>query len=214
MKAVIFDFNGTLFFDTHLHVETWKRFVKEKFNEDLDDDGFHRKIYGRDNHMILKESYGLTSFDEIHELSELKEQWYRDLCDTLDISLVDGSCEFFDYLKENNILFTIATGACESNVDYYFDVFHLGQWFDKDKIIFDNGLIPGKPNPTVFLMAIDKLGVKSEDCIIFEDSKAGVEAAYKAGVSKVYLINENKVSDLKVDGIFKDYYEVLEFMKK
>ena len=209
MKAVVFDFNGTLFFDTHLHVDTWKKFVKEKFNEDLDDEGFKLKIYGRDNNAILKDSYGIKDLEEVHKLSEEKEQWYRDVCDTLDIDLVPGARDFFDYLKANNILFTIATGACKSNVDYYFDVFELGKWFDIDKVVYDDGHIPGKPNPTVFNMAIEKLGVKPEDCIIFEDSAAGVEAAYKAGVSAVYLINSEGITNTKVDGVFKDYYEYM-----
>lgn len=213
MKAVIFDFNGTLFFDTHLHAITWKRFAKEKFNEELDDEGFAKKIYGRDNHMILKESYGVMDDKERHALSELKELWYRELCDDLDISLVPGTEEFFDYLKDNNILFNIATGACKSNVDYYFDVFNLNQWFDINQVVYDDGTVPGKPNPTVFLMAMEKIGVKPEDCIIFEDSSAGVKAAYAAGVSKVYLINADKVAKDQVDGVFKDFYEVLDFIK-
>ena len=79
----------------------------------------------------------------------------------------------------------------------------------KSKVVYDDGHIPGKPNPTVFNMAIEKLGVKPEDCIIFEDSAAGVEAAYKAGVSAVYLINSEGITNTKVDGVFKDYYEYM-----
>ena len=60
-------------------------------------------------------------------------------------------------------------------------------------------------------MAIEKLGVKPEDFIIFEDSAAGVEAAYKAGVSAVYLINSEGIANSKADGVFKDYFD---YMKK
>lgn len=74
---------------------------------------------------------------------------------------------------------TIATATVKENVEFYFDVFHLDQWFDFDKVTFDDGSFPGKPAPDIFLIASEKLGLRPEECLVIEDAFSGLTAAKK-----------------------------------
>lgn len=215
MQAVIFDFNGTLFFDTKIHIDVWKQFLWEQKKIVLTDNDFKEKIFGRDNAQIIRNFYPeLTTREEIIQVSEAKEAMYRQVCkDNPEIThLVKGATEFFDYLKEHQIPFTIATGANKSNVDFYFEVFGLSRWFDYNQVIYDDGHLPGKPDPTVYRLAIEKLQVNPQDCLVFEDSPAGVKAAKAAGILDVVFIQ--KESDLDVLAVIQDYTNAQKLLKK
>lgn len=210
IKAVLFDFNGTLFYDTLIHIDVWIQFLKEKLNYEMSKEEFMKRIFGRDNNAIIKDMFGIDDLDKIHELSEEKEQMYRDVCRSMDISLVKGAEDFFDYLVEKKIPFTIATGANQSNVDFYFEVFKLDKWFDYSKVVFDDGYLPGKPDPTVFLKACEKLNIDPTDCVVIEDSAAGVKAAKAAKVQDIYVISNNDLLSKEVSLVVKDFHELME----
>lgn len=214
MKAVIFDFNGTLFDDTKKHVEVWIQFFRDKLGYEMSEDEFYKRIFGRDNTAIIREMFQIQDDEEIQLLSEEKEQIYRDVCRKSKIALVNGAEELFEILKRNNIPFTIATGSNLGNVNFYFEVFHLNQWFDFSKVVYDDGYLPGKPDPTVYLKACEKLETKPQDCIVFEDSLAGVKAAKRAGINEIYVISTNNQMDEEVSGVVKDYCEFLDLLKK
>ena len=211
IKGIIFDFNGTLFEDTHMHVDVWIQFFKDKLNYDMSKEEFYQRIFGRDNNAIIKDMFNTSDLNLIHQLSEEKEEVYRNLCRNTDIALVDGAIEFFDYLKMNGIPFTIATGSNTNNVNFYFEVFNLNKWFDRSNVVCDDGYLPGKPDPTIYHLACDKLNLKPIDCIVIEDSKAGVLAAKNAGMKDIYVLSHNGFSE-KVSGIVNNYYELMEML--
>lgn len=215
MKSVIFDFNGTLFFDTEFHIDAWKAFLKSKLGREISDEEFRQNVFGRDNIQAIRNYFPELSQEECEAYSEEKEAIYRQMCaDHPELTrLAEGAEEFFDYLKEHQIPFTIATGANKGNVDYYFEVFHLEKWFTYDKIILDDGHLPGKPDPTVYLLALEKLGADASECLVFEDSPAGVRAAYAAGVKKVVNIQKGKEFPLPVAGIISDYHHAKDYLE-
>lgn len=213
MKAVLFDFNGTLFLDTQYHIDTWKKYLKDTLDLDFTDEDFKCRIWGKDNNAIARDLYGCSNHDEIMKISEDKEKKYRELCSKDKISLVKGATSFFDELKKRKIPFTIVTGAIKSNVDFYFERFELSKWFDYDLVVYDDGYLPGKPDPTVYLMGADKLNVKAEDCIVVEDSIAGVIAAKRAGVKEIYVLGEKKNFDEEVTAFIHDFDELKKILK-
>ena len=71
---------------------------------------------------------------------------------------------------------TIATATVKENVEFYFDVFHLDQWFDFDKVTFDDGA-SRKTGAGYFSHRIGKLGLKPEECLVIEDAFSGLTAA-------------------------------------
>ncbi len=189
LKGVIFDFNGTLFWDTEIHNRAWDTFLLNR-NICLSDNEKNRKIHGRNNRDILNDIFQ-TNLPEnkIRELSREKEKIYRDLCMDSDMQLAPGAEQLFAFLTDRKIPFTIATASEADNVDFYFRMFRLDTYFDRLKIIHDDGKMPGKPDPLVFLKAMDTLELKGGETLIFEDSISGITAAEKAGAGKIIIVD-------------------------
>ena len=188
IKGAIFDFNGTLFWDTAFHDLAFDIFL-EKHDLQLTDEEKRVKIHGQANPDIMRGIFGnQLSEKEITDYTQDKESIYRQLCIN-DLKLAPGAEDFFDFLKEKEIPFTIATSAGIENVSFYFENMNLNRWFRLDKVAFNNGTFRGKPFPDVFLAAAKKLDVLPEETIIFEDSIVGIEAAENAGAGKIYIVN-------------------------
>lgn len=192
VKAVIFDFNGTLIYDSPIHSQVWRDFVPANGGGQLSEDDFERRILGRDNAQILTDFFGPLTDEDIERMTCEKEAEYRRRCrlDHDAFRLVDGAVEFLDWLKENGYQMTIATGSDELNVNFYFDSPELGldRWFDKSKVVYCDGSFVGKPEPEIYLRAAEAIGQKCEDCIVFEDSYSGVLAARRAGAAYVVAL--------------------------
>lgn len=187
-KAAIFDFNGTLLWDTDYHNKAFDIFL-DKYNIQLTDEEKRIKIHGKTNPDIMRGIFSRPlSDEEIATISLEKELIYQDLI-RHDLHLAPGAESLFNWLSNNNIPFTIATSAGIENVDFYFEKMPLSQWFSVDKVVYNDGSFRGKPAPDIFLAAIKKLGIPANETVIFEDSVAGIEAAENAGAGKIYIIN-------------------------
>lgn len=212
MKGIIFDFNGTMIQDSHLHEKAWIELIKEHSKRKVSDEEIVEVIHGRTNGKILHHFLGDLSNEEISELSEKKEQHYRNLFALEHIELTDGLEQTLDTLISKEIPITIATASPQVNVDFYFDHYHLGRWFDRDKVVHDDGTFPGKPEPDIFLRAAKKLDLLPEQCTVIEDALSGLQAAHNAGIGKILAIAPSKESyqyleksGLCEDGIMKDF---------
>lgn len=207
-KGVIFDFNGTLFYDTPFHNTAWQRMVKELTNTDLDDD-LRVKMHGKNNRDILQCINKNISDEDIISYSKRKEAIYRDICleNPDKLHLVNGAIELFNYLKEHNIPFTIASASIKENIDFFVKTFNLDRWFDLNKIIYDDGSHNNKIS--MFNKAAKLIDVDINDCIIFEDSKSGIAFAKEVSAGMVVGIG-NSFNDLisyGADCCIKDFTE-------
>ncbi|MDO4582793.1 MAG: HAD family phosphatase [Planctomycetia bacterium] len=189
--AIVFDFNGTLFWDTPQHNEAWFRFC-DRYGIPLSAETMFRKYHGKNNEMILADMFeGRLSPEEIEDYSQRKELLYQEICLRQGMELAPGAEAFLDFLKERNVPFTIATASIPLNVQFYFEKFQLSRWFDYDRVILNDGTLPGKPNPEVYLQAIRMLGETPEKVLVFEDSPTGISAALNAGIQHLILVNSN-----------------------
>ena len=207
-KGVIFDFNGTLFYDTPFHNTAWQRMVKELTNTDLDDD-LRVKMHGKNNRDILHCINNNISDEDIISYSKRKEAIYRDICleNPDKLHLVNGAIELFNYLKEHNIPFTIASASIKENIDFFVKTFNLDRWFDLNKIIYDDGSHNNKIS--MFNKAAKLIDIDINDCIIFEDSKSGIAFAKEVSAGMVVGIG-NSFNDLisyGADCCIKDFTE-------
>lgn len=191
MRAAIFDFNGTLFSDSDKHKDAWHVFTA-RYGKQVSEEELVTHFLGRSNGYILHRLFGADLPErEIARMTLEKEGIYRELCrkDRIGFHLMPGAEQFLDFLKESGVNFTIATGSEVSNVNFYFEEFHLTRWFDRERVVLDDGTLPGKPAPDVYLRAAAVLGVAPLDCAVFEDSSSGVCAAERAGIGKIALIS-------------------------
>lgn len=200
--GVIFDFNGTMFFDSQKHIEAWKLYIEEITGLELTQKNVERYIVNKSGKSIIEHYLGYEVNDEILEqLTEEKESIYRRLCkeDKNTLALAPGLEQFLDYLTDNNIPITIATTANMSNVMFYFEQFDLYKWFDPEKVVYKTKRIKDKPFPDMYLVACKMINLHPSRCLVFEDSVTGITAAVNAGIKNIVAINgDNKM--LSVDG--------------
>lgn len=187
-QAVIFDFNGTLLWDTPFHDRAFDIFL-DKYGISLTEEEKKVKIHGKTNNDIMPAIFERElSADEIAGFALEKELIYQGLIKN-DLKLADGAEALFDDLKKKGVPFTIATSAGIENIDFYFKYMPLSRWFDQSMIVYNDGTLAGKPAPDLFVKAMEKLGVRPENVIICEDSPAGIKAAENANAGKVVIVN-------------------------
>lgn len=195
-KAVIFDFNGTLFFDNDKHVLAWGKISQQLRGHDITLDELMNKINGVPNKEVVNYFLdGKASADQMEKYSYLKEEYYRDFCrkDTDHFHLVYGAVEFFDYLKNKDIPFTIASASIKPNIDFFVDSFDLDKWMNPEDIVYDDGTFSSKVK--MFEKASQILDTPMKDILVIEDSYSGVQSALKAGCDKIIIIDSANQSE-------------------
>lgn len=190
-KGIIFDFNGTLYWDSAKHKEAWRLYSKKLRGKMFTDEEMLHHMFGRTNEEIIEYAIGKKPSPELVEkLGQEKEELYRQMSvkDKKNFHLAKGAEKLLDFLKENGIERNIATMSDKNNVDFYFNSFNLENWFDRDKVVYADGIIPSKPAPDIYKIAAQKIGLAPKDCIVIEDALSGIESARSAGIGKIIAI--------------------------
>ena len=216
MQGVIFDFNGTLYWDSQLHYDAWREYSKILRGYEFSDIEMRDKMFGHTNEDIIEYAIGKKPTKEmVEKYAKEKEAVYRKRClEDLDkFKLAPGAIELLDFLKENNIPMTIATMSEWDNVEFYINEFKLEKWFDLDKIVYSDGTIPGKPAPDIFMIASEKIGLSPKDCLVFEDAIAGIKSAYSAGIGKIIAVASLEPVEFyqKIEGVENIIHNFNEF---
>ncbi len=194
MKAVLFDFNGTLYDDTRFHRAAWRGYMKQKFGMELTEEEITAHYIGPSNSEIFRHCFGdRYSAAEMEIFSQEKEAAYRKAARSRpeNLRLMEGAPELFDLLVERGIPFALATSSPIENVRFYLEDLGLKKWFDMDRIVYEEGKLPSKPNPAFYLEAARRIGINPEDCVIVEDSMTGIQAAINAGAGRVVAIDRS-----------------------
>ncbi len=195
MEAVIFDFNGVLWWDGHLQDKAWKAYSSELRGSPLSDEEMAVHVHGRNNRHTLEYLIGENvTGPQLDQLSEEKEIVYRDLCldQGASFKLSPGAVQLLDFLVKQQIPRTIATASAKPNVDFFIKHLELERWFDLNKIVYDDGQKAGKPAPDFFLQAASLLGKDPGQSVVIEDSLSGMAAARAAGVGTIIALGPIK----------------------
>ena len=195
-KGIIFDFNGTLVFDTHAQEQAWHRLIPELRGSPFSEEEFKAHVHGHTNREIFSHVFNKPMTEaEALPYGERKEALYREFfqADTEAFKLVPGAESFFNLLAEAGVPMAIATAAPASNVVFYREQFGLERWFSEQRIVYADGTLPGKPHPAIFLRAIERLGLPASQVLIVEDSTLGVQAALASGAGRVVGIHPDRI---------------------
>lgn len=210
MKGIIFDFNGTLFWDTELHYKAWREYSKKLRGVPFSDQEMYEHMSGRTNYDILKYCLNCEPDPEFcAKLSYEKEKTYRQTClnNRELLKLAPGAERFLDYLKENNIPRTIATMSEIENVEFYVKEFNLAKWFNIDEIVYNDNKIKGKPDPEIYTIAAKRLGLNPRDCIVFEDAISGIQSAFSANIGNVIAVASQET--IETYQVIKGLYQII-----
>lgn len=182
IKAVIFDLDGVLVTTDELHFEAWKALAdKLGINDFTKADNVRQRGVSRmaSLEVVLEKTDRAFSEEEKLALAEEKNEIYvRSLSALSETDVLSGANEFIDYLKSKGI--KTAVGSASKNTPLILKKTKLAGKFDAVSCGLDT--TKSKPDPEVFLIAAKKLGVAPCDCVVVEDSDAGIEAAKTGGM--------------------------------
>jgi beta-phosphoglucomutase-like phosphatase (HAD superfamily) len=189
LKGIIFDFNGTLLWDTPYHNRAWRVFLK-KYSIFLTDKEIHENMHGKTNAEIFKYLFKRDfAGEELETLASEKEGIYRQLIMTDNFQLQDGVTDLFNYCLECAVPVAVATSSDRENAEFYYKRYNLKKWFIKSRFVYNDYTFKGKPEPDIFFKAAERLLLEPEEIIIFEDSPSGIRAAEKFGAGKIIIVN-------------------------
>jgi beta-phosphoglucomutase len=181
ISAFIFDMDGVIVDSNPHHRLAWEAFNRRYGIETTEE--MHRRMYGRRNDQIIRDYFGDTLEDgEVHARGAAKEALYRDMvAGRIDAMLLPGLREFIE--RYCDLPKAVASNAEPANVDFILDRAGLRRYFRA--IVDGHQVAKPKPYPDVYLRAAGLLDVAPADCLVFEDSYSGVEAARAAGMPAI-----------------------------
>lgn len=200
MCAVLFDFNGTLYFDTDINRIAWRDTVAEMSGGRIDFDSIYDQYKSVRNYLFVEKLLEMLgaprSEEDIMYWSRRKEtSYYQEYCRRLGRDqLSPGAAELLDELKAEGVKINLCTASLIENVDFYFSYLGLGRWFDKDRIAYDDGTFADKMK--MYLACAERIGEDIADCIVVEDSPNSMMQAIKAGCRSIVAIKGNEIPDL------------------
>ena len=178
IEAVIFDLDGVLVSTDDFHYEAWSEMAQEE-GIPFDQKNYQRlRGVSRMNcvDIILEKSTRMYTDKEKQELAERKNRYYLKKIERLsDNHLMPGAKETVQRLKANGL--KVALGSSSKNAKTILKRLKMDALFDA--IADGNDITHSKPNPEVFLLAANRMGVAPENCLVVEDADSGVEAAIK-----------------------------------
>ena len=214
IKGILFDFNGTMFFDSEKHKKAWNAFSLEYRNKPITDDEMDH-MHGQTNKRIIEMLMpdAQLSDKKKEELSLAKEALYRTIClaEPESLHLVEGLPALLDSLKEAHMPMTICSASIKDNIDFFIKTFDLARWFRVEDIVYDDGLHQDKIS--MFMDGAKHIGVDIHDCLVIEDSISGIQFAKKAGVAKIIAITSQGKEDEyekleEVSLVLKDFLSI------
>ncbi|NMM48591.1 HAD family hydrolase [Marinigracilibium pacificum] len=193
IKAILFDMDGVMVDSNPYHKAAWPVYGKQ-IGLDIDDDLMEKHVYGHTNHDALQNLMGKKLDKELtFKMGEEKEAIFREMI-LPELKPVDGLIEFIDFAKSRNIKLAVASSAHRSNIDFILDGFNIRRAFE---CIVDGTMVEnGKPEPDIFLKAAELFGFKPKECLVIEDSLAGVEAGRRAGMPTVGITTTHSKDEL------------------
>jgi len=187
-QGIVFDFNGVLLWDADFHVDSWQGVARDLRGHSMTEDELATHMHGRPNAYVLMYLAGrVVEGKELLDLIQVKESFYRKLClmNPRRFVLSPGAEELLETLTKHNIPRTIATSSEITNLEFFIQHLRLDRWFDVQKIVYDDGVRPGKPAPDIYLTAAQNIGVSPSHCVVIEDASSGIRSARAAGMGYV-----------------------------
>lgn len=184
-KAALFDMDGTLVDNTAAHIRAFEIFCARYGVTDWKQRLSQAYGMGNDDIMRLIMPEEVIRTKGLAALADEKEAIYREIY-APEIHPVAGLRERLERLHEAGIRCAVGSSGCRANVDFVLEKCAIGKWFEAR--ISGDRVTRCKPDPEIYLTAAAALGVDPADCVVFEDAKAGIESARRAGAGRIVAL--------------------------
>ncbi len=207
IRAALFDMDGTLVDNTPHHIRAFEifcdRYGVKDWREKL------AGVYGMGNDDIMRKIMPAAVIREkgMQALGEEKEAIYREIYAPV-IRPLEGLVELLARLREAGIRCAVGSSGCKANVDFVLDKCGIAGAFEA--CISGDMVARCKPDPDIYLQAAAALQADPADCLIFEDARAGIEAARRAGAGRIVALAttlpiDTLAAEEGIDAIVPDY---------
>ncbi len=202
IKGFIFDLDGVITDTAELHFQAWK-ILSDSMNWEFDRE-LNERLRGvsrMDSINIIREHNNAeVSEEKLVELATRKNEIYVDSLNQITPKdYLPGAQELLTLLRQESFL--VALGSASKNSTKVLQQLDAVKYFD---IIGDgNSVSKSKPAPDIFLFGAERLGLKPEECIVYEDAEAGIDAAKAGGFYAVGIGPEERVghADIRFDSM-------------
>lgn len=211
-KGVIFDLDGVIVDTAKFHFLAWRKLANDLGFDFTKEQNEQLKGVSRIESLKKILDWGeleLTKTEFKRQMALKNENYLSYVAKMNKSEILPGVQKVIDYLIENNIPF--ALGSASKNARTILKKINLLEKFDA--IVDGTDVSKAKPDPEVFLIAAEKLNIKPENSIVFEDSVAGVQAANNANMVSIGIGEKRTLGEAHY--VFSDFTEIdIEFVKK
>jgi beta-phosphoglucomutase len=184
--------DGVLVDSYRAHWQSW-HFMADELGKGLTEAQFVT-TFGRTSREIIAEHWGancLTSA-EIAEFDRRKEALYRQIVDR-DFPAMDGAIGLIQVLSAAGFRLAVGSSGPPENVALAVERLGAGRFFNA--LVTGRDVTRGKPDPQVFLVAAERLGVDPVNCAVIEDAPVGIAAANVAGMASIALLSTGHTAE-------------------
>lgn len=189
--AAIFDLDGTIINDEDVWAKSYTS-VLQSLGGVVSESNSH--VFGASTEQNLKEQISRLGIKTDKSIGELVTMVFLEVQKLIpEMTLKDGVLDFMETLHENGTPLALATSSNWETTDKILEHFGLLPLFENITTVEEVG--SPKPAPDIYVLASEKLGVEPADCLVFEDSKAGVTSAKEAGMRVIAVNEDEKVQE-------------------
>jgi len=184
IKGFLFDLDGVIVDTAVFHFQAWRRLAQKLGGDFTEEQNEQLKGVSRVDSLkkIIEWTGAKVSDEEFQTLMVEKNEWYLELVQGLGPQdALPGALNFLQTAYDQGV--RIALGSASKNAPMILEKLGITPLFTA--IIDGNNVVNGKPHPEVFLKGAEALGLEPSECVVFEDSIAGVQAAKTGGMSSV-----------------------------
>ena len=204
-KAVIWDMDGVIVDSALFHLEAWQEVLQRRgvnFAREV-----FKSSFGQRNEDIIGNALGgEVSQAEIDGIAKEKEASFRRRIGQ-NLEPLPGAISLIKLLAEQGFRLALASSAPIENIQLLTRGLGIDSYFQS--IVSAEDVTEGKPDPQVFLLAAQRLGVEPKNCIVVEDAITGVTAAKRAGMQCLAVTNTHPRTSLEEADIIVDTLEAI-----
>lgn len=214
IEAVLFDMDGVIFDTESIYLDIWSKVFRSYGY--IMTKGVYISVMGRGRKNVIKTFVDLYGQDlPIIQMYKEKDEKLMQVIDKGQVPMKVGVKEILTFLNGNGYKVALATSAKGERAIKQLKIANIKELFDC--IVCGDEIINAKPNPEIFLKAAEELSVKPENCIVIEDSPAGIKSAYNANMIGIHVEDLKKADEeiLKYcHKSFKNLLDIKEYINK
>lgn len=213
IKAVLFDMDGTLVDTEFIHWQAWVEILRP-YGIELPPEGY-AEFGGKAAPIIEQEMMAKYNIKARKgEISDAKEVLAFEWIKTRDIPLMPYAVEAIGFFKKRNIITALSSGAPRHEVDVKLQKADLLKYFET--IVTRSDVKNGKPNPDIYNLTLERLGISNSECVALEDTQFGVQSGKDAGIYTIAIPNKyTKLQDFKIaDAVVSNLKEATTHIQK